>query len=189
MSVSVPSGPNLVELAEFASAQQGKASSWKDIIQIQNYALAHTGARIPGHYYPSAATTTSSTFTQANVTTNQPDLDVWFPCSTLKRRCFIISTDALSFELQIFGTQVEARLTVLRTDTGGTVTTLTATQSGASTAWASASGGITYVSGLENLNLAFELEFRATSGTASLYTWAVHEKFLVASEMPDGSQS
>lgn len=187
MSVTIPSAPSLPEAQEGASLAIAKAETWEDVLRTQNYVFAYTGARIPGHYYATAATTTSGTYTQSNVTADEPDLDVWFPCSQLKRRCLISATDALSFELQTFSTQCDARLSVIRTDTGGTVTTITASNSGASSDWASASGGITYVSGLEDLVLTFKLEFRATSGTASLYTWVVHEKHLVASELPDGT--
>lgn len=187
MSVTVPAAPTLVELSDGVSSKLAKSDTWRNAFRLQNYAFAHSGARIPGPYLSSAATTTSGTLTQSNSTASQPDLDTWFPCSRLLRKCLVSSSDALAVEFQIFGNNVEAELELFRVDTGASVLTLTATQSGGTSDWASATGGITYSAGFEDLLIAYKIEFRATSGTASLYTWMAHETHLTAAGLPDGT--
>lgn len=193
MAITVPATPTLADLDDASSLAISKKATFENVLQTQNYAFAHTGARIPGHYYPSAATTTSSTLTQANATSGQPDLDVWFPTSQLIRLTDDAGSDAVHIECQIYGAQVEVRISLVVLGLDATLTTLTVTRASSALGWSSASKAIPWsntfdggVTSNPKRNFAYKIEYKATSGTASLLTWAVHEKHLVAADLPDG---
>jgi hypothetical protein len=191
MAKTVPAEPTLPSALDGASLKIATGRQWRNVVRTQNYAFAHTGARVPGPYFSNFATTTSTTYTQVNSTAGDEDLDTWFPTSQLLRLLTNGLADVVDIELQIFGFQVDAKLTIVELDTNTDLLTLTTSQSGSTSAWATNSTNTSWASTFEGdstanakRNLAYKMEFRATSATANLLTWCVHEKHAIASELP-----
>lgn len=179
MGITIPSVPATISTSETGSQAVIKRTTWESAAESQHYTFAYTGARIPGRYFSTPATTTSGTFTQTNAT--GPSLDTWMPHSQVLRKCNDAGSDAAVMELQIFGNNVQVRLTLFDIATGTTIDTITA--SVGTWGWATNTEIIAWAS-VSGKNLAYKLEFLSTSGTGSLVTWAAHEAHIAATNIP-----
>ena len=186
MAITIPSNPAKISTSKTGSQAIIKAATWEDAAEAQHHSFAYTGARIPGRYHDDPITTTSTSFTQDNLTGD--DLDSWFPTSQILRQ---VAGDAAIIELKLFGSSVTARLSLVDLSTGTTIATLEVSQAGGTTASASGTESLTWAETFigdsavnDKENFAYKLEFKSSAGTASLVAWGVHEAHISASDLP-----
>ena len=192
MGITRPTTPTILSVADVQSLAIADGDTWETLGQTQHYAFAHTGARIPGPYLSTAATTTSTSYTQSNATADQPDLDIWFPVSQILRLADNAGSDSAHFGLSFYGHNVGVRVSCIALDTGTSAFTLTAETTSGSWEWVDAFGAVTWATTFEGgstanpkRNFAFKMEFKVpVSGTASLLCWHLHEEYIAASDIP-----
>lgn len=190
MAKTVPTAyaTNRPTLGDVGPDQPIAVTDFRDVIRQQNYAVSRTGLRIGGMVFASDNpngnfTTASATYTMSNATSPGRDLNTWHAISEPMRVVQNASVDRIAYTLQVFGAGIYARLTITD-DTGGAITTITASNTSATTAWAEATGYVS-TSALGSRIMCY-LEVRASAGAASLFGFQVLEDIIPASNLPVG---
>lgn len=191
MAITVPTTWTPPSLQRISPTRVIRGVDHQAIIRASNHEYSRRGVRAPLVLRDLPWLTNSATLTQVASSGALVDLDREQAVLRLARLLDVAGTSSVVIMARIFGSEIEAAITIYAPDTGATLGTITVTQAGAATDWARASLTLTAaqaseggIGGSPPRVLLASIEGRTTSSLGALYQVHLHAVIASSADMP-----